>query len=347
MKLSDFHFELPDSSIAKQPLPRRDDSRLLVVERASGKRQHRRFRDLPEFLRAGDCLALNESRVLPVRFLGRRRSGARIEVLLVQAQGERCRAFVRGKGRVKEGETLELEAERIPCRLIERIGSFGEWWVDFPGGPSPESMRERGRAPLPPYIAWSRGEEPDPQLDRERYQTVFAVTPGSIAAPTAGLHFTPELLARIQERGVKLARLTLHVGPGTFLPVRCENIEEHRLLPERYEISSEAAVTICETRRAGGRVVAVGTTVTRVLESITDESGAPQPGRGETAKFIYPPYSFRAIDGLITNFHLPESTLLMLVSALLGRERCLEIYAEAVRENYRFFSYGDAMLILP
>lgn len=347
MKLSDFHFELPESQIAKTPLPQRDASRLFVVERESGAVQHRHFRDLPEFLRPGDCLVLNESRVMPVRFLGKRATGARIEVLLVTAEKERCRAFVRGKGRVKAGETLELETEKIPCRLLERIGHFGEWWVDFPGGPSPESMLELGRAPLPPYIAWARGEEPDPAFDRERYQTVFATQPGSIAAPTAGLHFTPQTLALIESMGVRIARITLHVGPGTFLPVRVERIEEHRLLPERYEVSTQAARTIREARAAGGRVVAVGTTVTRVLEAIADESGMPQPGSGETGLFLYPPYRFRAIDALVTNFHLPESTLLMLVCALLGTERCLAAYQEAVKEGYRFFSYGDAMLVLP
>lgn len=289
---------------------------------------------------------LNDTKVLPVRFVGRRRTGARIEVLLVRPEGEMAVAFVRGRGRVKGGETLELEKEKIACRLERRLGRWGEWLVSFPGFPRPGDLFTRGRAPIPPYIAWARKEEAEPAFDLDRYQTVFAERPGSIAAPTAGLHFTARLLQQILDLGVGVVRVTLHVGPGTFLPLREEEVERHHLEPERYEVTEQAAARIRSAREGGGRVVAVGTTVARVLESLLDETGALAAGKGECGLFIHPPYRFRAVDALLTNFHLPESTLLMLVCAFVGREKCLELYRVAVAEKYRFFSYGDAMLIL-
>lgn len=346
MKRSDFFYELPQELIALQPLAERDHSRLLIYERGRDHVEHRQFCNLPQFLKSGDCLVLNNSRVQPVRFLGRRKSGARIEVLLVKAEGSRVLAFVRGKGRVKNGEILELEEERIPCRLIERCGHWGQWWVDFPEHTDPNLLFEKGRAPLPPYISWARKGEENVPLDRSRYQTVFAAEAGSIAAPTAGLHFTQPLLSKIREAGVQITEITLHVGPGTFLPVREEEVEKHTLLAERYTVSAETADLIAKTKQNGRRVVAVGTTVTRVLEGVSDAQGRLKAQSGECSLFIYPPYKFRVVDALITNFHLPESTLLMLVCAFLGKEKCLELYQAAVREKYRFFSYGDAMLLL-
>ncbi|HEY8414227.1 MAG TPA: tRNA preQ1(34) S-adenosylmethionine ribosyltransferase-isomerase QueA [Thermaerobacter sp.] len=344
MRVDDFDYELPPELIAQRPLPERDASRLMVVDRRTGRWQHARFRDLPRFLRPGDCLVLNDSRVVPARLYGRRPGGGRVEFLLLRPLegGERWLALVRPGRRLRPG-AVALCGDEDPLRVeVEAVTETGERVVRLtpPAGETVEQALHRlGRVPLPPYI---REELDDP----ERYQTVYARHEGSVAAPTAGLHFTPQLLARLEGMGVALARITLHVGLGTFRPVTAERVEDHVMHAEYYEVPPEAAEVINDARARGGRVIAVGTTVTRTLETVADEEGRIHPGRGWTDLFIRPGYRFRAIDGLITNFHLPRSTLLMLVAALLGRERTLAAYREAVARRYRFFSFGDAMLIL-
>ncbi len=346
MKKELFRYELPPERIAKFPLSDRDASKLFLVSKTQGE-HHLSFSDLPDWLRAEDVLVLNDTKVVSARLIGKRKTGAKIEILILQTQEDRALAMVQGRGRVQEGEVLLLEGEEIPCLLEKKTAQRGRWWVRFPGVGDARKILHAGRAPIPPYISKARGKEEAPDFDLERYQTVFASRDGAVAAPTAGLHFTRQLLDRIRARGTELAYLTLHVGAGTFLPVRVEDIEDHRLEPERYSLSEETAKKIATRRQAGGRVIAVGTTVTRVLETVTQEDGSVSWGEGETAKFIFPPYRFRGIDALITNFHLPESSLLMLVSALIGREQCLRLYREAVEKDYRFFSYGDAMFLIP
>ena len=296
LKTSDYDFMLPKELIAQDPLADRSASRLLVLERESGRTSHHYFREIADFLRPGDTLVLNDTRVIPARLYG-----------------------VRGEG---------LQIREEGGRLI-RFSYEGIW---------EEILDSLGEMPLPPYITHKL-------QDRERYQTVYARYEGSAAAPTAGLHFTKELLQKIAEQGCGLAYVTLHVGLGTFRPVKVENVREHHMHSEYYEVTKEAADQINETRRRGGRIICVGTTSCRTLESAADENGVLSPGSGNTEIFIYPGYRFRAVDGLITNFHLPQSTLLMLVSALAGRENVLAAYEEAVRERYRFFSFGDAMFI--
>ena len=300
--------------------------------------RHLSFRDLPGLLAPGSVLVLNETRVIPARFLGRRASGGKVEVMLVRPLPDGSwEALVRsGKPVRPPDELLDLEQGRASARVLEKLGP-GRYRLSFPDEADVLALAERaGRVPLPPYIA--REERPE---DRERYQTVFARVPGAIAAPTAGLHFTPELLAAVEARGVTLARVLLHVGPGTFAPVRTDEVEEHRMEAERYEVPAPARAAIEAARREGRPVVACGTTAVRALESWA-HTGRPQ---GETELFIRPGHAFRAVDALITNFHLPRSTLLLLVSALAGRETILAAYREAVARGYRFYSYGDAMLI--
>ena len=344
MRVDEFDYELPPELIAQEPLPQRDASRLMVVDRETGRWEHARFRDLPRYLRPGDCLVLNDTRVRPARLYGRRPGGGRVEFLLVQPlQDDRWLALVRPGRRLRQG-TVALCGEERPLRVeVEEVRESGERVVRLvapPGETLEETLHRLGRVPLPPYI---RTELKDP----ERYQTVYAREEGAVAAPTAGLHFTPELLDRLRAMGVHIATLTLHVGVGTFRPVTAERVEEHVMHAEYYRVEPAAAETINAARARGGRVVAVGTTVTRTLETVADPQGRVRPGSGWTDLFIYPGYRFRAIDGLITNFHLPRSTLIMLVAALLGRERTLAAYREAVARRYRFFSFGDAMLILP
>jgi len=323
MKLRDFDFSLPPGLIAQSPTPVRDASRLMVVPRAGGAIDHRAFTDLHGFLRPGDLLVLNDTRVVPARLMLTRASGGRVEALLLPRVGE---ALLDSGGRLKPGEVLRLE-DGSTCTLGKRRSEA--WEVTFEGGP--QIVERLGRAPLPPYIK----RVPD-ATDLERYQTVYAERPGSIAAPTAGLHFTHELLGRIASAGVEIARVTLHVGTGTFKPVRAEEIEDHVMEPERYEIPETTLRAIDHA----GRVVAVGTTTCRTLEAWA-RSGKIA---GETGLFIHSPFEFKVVDALLTNFHLPKSTLLMLVCAFAGRERTLGAYAEAVKEKYRFFSYGDASL---
>jgi S-adenosylmethionine:tRNA ribosyltransferase-isomerase len=340
MRLSDFDYLLPESLVAQEPIEPRDASRLLLLPRREGAPRHLCFPDLAGLLAPGDLLVLNDTRVLPARLVGRKASGGRCELLLLEPLGgPRWRAMGQASKPLRAGGQLSfggLAAE------VEAADGEGFLTVRFDReGPLLEQALEReGQVPLPPYI-----RRAPTAADRERYQTVLAREPGSAAAPTAGLHFTESLLARLADRGVERATVTLHVGPGTFLPVRGEELAAHRMHPERYRVPDETASAFEACRRRGGRVVAVGTTSVRTLESAFDGAGL-RCGWGRTDLFIRPGYAFRAVDGLLTNFHLPRSTLLMLVCAFGGQERVLAAYREAVTLGYRFFSYGDAMAIL-
>ncbi len=340
MNKSDFFYELPPELIAQVPLERRDASRLLCLDRRSGEIEHRFFYNLPELLRPGDCLVLNDSRVLPARLIGSRMpGGGACEVLLLTQRENDCwECLVRPGKKLRPGTRISF-GDGILTAVVERETSDGNRLVRFSyQGIFLEILDRLGEMPLPPYIK-------EKLLDRERYQTVYSRELGSAAAPTAGLHFTQELLDQIREKGVRLCYVTLHVGLGTFRPVREENILDHEMHSEFCMIPEETARTVNETKRSGGRVIAVGTTSCRTLESFTSTDGILRSGSGWTNIFIYPGYDFHCIDALITNFHLPESTLIMLVSALAGRETILAAYNEAVRLRYRFFSFGDAMFI--
>lgn len=340
LKKSDFYFDLPQELIAQDPLEDRSSSRLLILNRESGEISHHVFREIIDYLNPGDCLVLNNTKVIPARLLGERDgTGAHVEVLLLKRReddiwetlvkpGKKCRPGTRlvfGDGLLK-AQVLETVEEGNRLIRFEYEGIFEE------------VLDRLGEMPLPPYITHKL-------QDKNRYQTVYAKYEGSAAAPTAGLHFTEELLRRIEEKGVKTAYVTLHVGLGTFRPVKEENVLEHHMHSEFYQVSEETARTINEVKERGGRVICVGTTSCRTVESASDENGQVLSGSGNTQIFIYPGYRFKVLDALITNFHLPESTLVMLVSALAGRERVLDAYEEAVRERYRFFSFGDAMYI--
>ena len=339
MKTSDFYYDLPPELIAQTPLERRDQSRLMVLDRNTGAVSHEHFYDLPAHLRPGDCLVLNNSRVLPARLIGRRESGGVSEVLLLTDKGDNVwECLVRPGKKLRTGAKIRFGEGELTAE-IEQVLPDGNRLVRFHyEGIFLEVLEKLGRMPLPPYI---RAE----LEDQERYQTVYSKVPGSAAAPTAGLHFTPELLARIEAMGVKVASVTLHVGLGTFRPVKAEELEEHEMHAEYCMVPEETARIITETKRNGGRVVCVGTTSCRTVESFANEDGTMDPHAGWTSIFLYPGCRFKCLDALVTNFHLPESTLVMLVSALAGRENVLRAYAEAVRERYRFFSFGDAMLI--
>lgn len=338
MKTSDFHFELPDALIAQRPPARRQDSRLLVLH-GNGDLGDHRFIELPEFLESGDLLVLNDTRVIPARLLGTKSSGGRVEVLIERIEGDNeALSHIRASKACKPGNRLQLEDELE----VEVLGREGDLFrIRQLGEESLQDALERiGRIPLPPYINRTADED-----DRHRYQTVFARSPGAVAAPTAGLHFDQAMLERIEQKGIDIGRLTLHVGAGTFQPVRSGEIENHHMHSERIVVGRELIDKIEQTRARGGRVVAVGTTVVRALESVTGPDGKPEAYSGETDIFIRPGYRFRIIDAIITNFHLPESTLLMLVSAFAGTVRVIDAYRHAVAAGYRFFSYGDAMLI--
>ena len=339
MKTSDFYFDLPPELIAQTPLERRDASRLLALDKDTGRTRRLRFYDLPSLLRPGDCLVLNDSRVLPARLMGRRAGGGSCEVLLLTDRGDRVwECLVRPGKKLRPGAEIVFGDGALSARVTDVTGD-GNRLVRFDyEGIFLELLERLGKMPLPPYIKAELE-------DAERYQTVYSRETGSAAAPTAGLHFTRELLEQIEHMGVKLCYVTLHVGLGTFRPVKAEDIDGHEMHAEYCVIPRETADTVNETRRAGGRVICVGTTSCRTLESWAAEDGTLSPSAGWTNIFIRPGYRFRATDALITNFHLPESTLIMLVSALAGRERVLDAYAEAVRERYRFFSFGDAMFI--
>lgn len=340
MKKSDFYFDLPEALIAQSPIERRDHSRLLCLNKTTGETAHRHFYDLPGLLRAGDCLVLNDSRVIPARLFGSRETGGgAVEVLLLRdLGGGRWECLTKPGKKTKPGTRLTFGDGRLSATVSE-LGPGGSRLVDFHyDGIFLEILESLGKMPLPPYI---KEELADP----ERYQTVYSKAPGSAAAPTAGLHFTPELLEQIRALGVEVCFVTLHVGIGTFRPVKAEEIEDHDMHAEFCIIPPETAEAVSRCKAAGGRVVAVGTTSCRTLESFAMDDGGLAPTSGWTDIFIYPGYRFKCVDALVTNFHLPESTLIMLVSALAGRENVLRAYAEAVREEYRFFSFGDAMFI--
>jgi S-adenosylmethionine:tRNA ribosyltransferase-isomerase len=338
-----FDYTLPGARIAQHPLPERDAARLLVLDRTGGTTVHARVRDLPRWLRAGDLLVGNATRVRSARLRGRKASGGAAEALILGLLRDvpgHYRALVRCGGRLREGQKFRfgVDCETIDAELVA-LSDGGEVTLAFSPDVSPYTI---GEMPLPPYI---RRERPDP-ADRERYQTVFACEPGSVAAPTAGLHLTESLFGDLRRRGVSWADVILHVGPGTFRPLRPEDLAAGRLHPEYFELPAATAEAVARARAAGGRVVAVGTTTTRVLETCACEDRRVRPDRSETDLFVRPGYRFRAVDALLTNFHLPRSSLLLLVAAFAGRERVLSAYAEAIARGYRFYSYGDAMLIL-
>lgn len=340
MNLHDFYYELPQELIAQDPLPDRSSSRLLLMNKKTGETEHHIFRDIVDYLYPGDCLVINNTKVIPARLVGSREgTGARIEVLLLKRrEGDIWETLVKPGKKARPGTRICFGEGLLTGEVLEVVEDGNRKIRFYYEGIFEEILDQLGQMPLPPYITH--------QLkDRNRYQTVYAKHDGSAAAPTAGLHFTPELLQKIEEKGVHIAHVTLHVGLGTFRPVKAENILEHHMHSEFYMVEEEQARIINETKVRGGRVIAVGTTSCRTLESAAGEDGILRAGSGWTDIFIYPGYEFRMIDSLITNFHLPESTLLMLVSALSGREKILNAYAEAVKEQYRFFSFGDAMFI--
>ena len=340
MKTSDFYYDLPPELIAQTPLEKRDESRLLCLDKATGEWSHHHFYELPDFLRAGDCLILNNSRVLPARLLGRRLpGGGACEVLLLQDKGDKVwECLVRPGKHLREGARVRFGDGELTAEIAEVLPD-GNRLVRFDyNGIFLEVLERLGKMPLPPYIK-------EELQDQERYQTVYSKVNGSAAAPTAGLHFTPELLERIAAKGVGVGYVTLHVGLGTFRPVKEDEIEQHDMHSEYCTIPQETADLINRTKANGGRVICVGTTSCRTIESWAGEDGTMTATGGWTNIYIYPGYRFKVMDALVTNFHLPESTLIMLVSALAGREHVLAAYEEAVRERYRFFSFGDAMFI--
>jgi len=341
---SEFDFELPPERIAARPAEPRDSSRLCVYDRASRRIEHRVFADLPDYLGPDDLLVLNDTRVRPWRLRGVRASGGGCECLLLHLDGVLGEGYVKPSKKLRPGALLTMEGGAIGIELRESLGG-GRWRfsISASDGDVIKALERCGRAPLPPYI--ERDGFEDVALDRERYQTVFAVAPGAVAAPTAGLHFTPELLDRLRAKGVEIATVTLHVGEGTFAPLRSELVEEHRMHAETYVLPPDTAAAVAATRARGGRVVAVGTTSCRTLETCAAPDRLVTAGTGESTLFLYPGRSFGVVDVLLTNFHLPRSTLLMLVAAFAGREEVLALYREAVARNYRFFSFGDAMLI--
>jgi len=354
IKTENFDFELPGELIAQRPLEQRDSSALLHLDRAGGTWTDRRFAELPELLRRGDLLVMNDTRVVPARFYCTRSTGGRVEGLFLQvADAGRWEVMLKNAGRCRPGELLTLaardESDCLPIELIENLGQG--CWIAAPHSERDalDILNSVGTVPLPPYIR--RDAEADDEADRRRYQTIYAPQPGAVAAPTAGLHFTPEIFDALSDAGVSTCRLTLHVGAGTFLPVKTDDLASHQMHSETYELSGRTAETLNAARDEGRRIVAIGTTTVRVLETLAARSDRFAAAAGSTDIFIYPPAEFRAVDTLITNFHLPKSTLLMLVSAFCtpgrieGVETMLAAYRHAVERKYRFFSYGDAMLI--
>lgn len=340
MKTSDFYYDLPRELIAQTPLERRDASRLLCLARQSGKIEHRIFSDLPKLLLPGDCLVMNDSRVLPARLLGCRATGGAVEVLLLRDLGAgKWECLTRPGRKTQPGTELVFGNGELKAQVIEAAPGGNKIIQFFYKGIFLEVLECLGKMPLPPYIKAEL-------RDQERYQTVYSREPGSAAAPTAGLHFTKELLREIADRGVRECFVTLHVGLGTFRPVKSEDVEHHEMHAEFCMISEETARIVTETKKNGGRVICVGTTSCRTIESFSNPDGTLDPKSGWTNIFIYPGYKFKSMDGLVTNFHLPESTLVMLVAAFAGRENILNAYGNAVAERYRFFSFGDAMLII-
>ena len=340
MKTSDFWYDLPEELIAQTPLAQRDSSRLLALDRVTGEVTHRHFYDILDYLKPGDCLVMNDSRVLPARLLGHRPTGGAVELLLLRDLGDKCWECLCKPGRKMQVGSEVIFGDGELTAVVTEVKEDGNRIVQFRyEGIFLEVLERLGKMPLPPYIK-------EELQDQDRYQTVYSREVGSAAAPTAGLHFTNELLDKVRAKGVNTAFVTLHVGLGTFRPVKADQITDHHMHSELCMISSETAELLNQTRAAGGRIICVGTTSCRTLESLVKEDGTFEAASKWTEIFIYPGYTFRAMDGLITNFHLPESTLVMLVSAFAGRENVLAAYEEAVRERYRFFSFGDAMCIL-
>ena len=340
MELSDFNYYLPEELIAQTPIEKRDESRLMVLDKNTGEIEHKIFRDIIDYLQPGDCLVRNNTKVIPARLYGKKETGANVEfVLLKNLEGDIWEAMVRPGNKLHSGAKVIFGDGLLRAEILETLQD-GTRKVKFEyDGIFNEILDKIGLMPLPPYIHESL-------KDNDRYQTVYAKYEGSAAAPTAGLHFTDELLKKIEEKGISIANVTLHVGIGTFRPVKVENVEEHHMHSEHFYIKQEEADKINNAKKNGKRVIAVGTTSCRVLETIADENGMVKPTEGDTQIFIYPGYKYKCLDGLVTNFHLPESTLIMLVSALAGRDYIMKAYNEAVKERYRFFSFGDAMLIL-
>ncbi|KGG81521.1 S-adenosylmethionine tRNA ribosyltransferase [Caloranaerobacter azorensis H53214] len=340
MRRQDFYFDLPEELIAQYPIEKRDSSRLMVLDKETGAIEHKEFKDIIDYLNKGDCLVLNDTRVIPARLFGKKKdTGGKIEFLLLnRVEKDKWQVLVKPGKRARIGTTFVFGDGLLKADVLD-IDEEGVRIVEFKyDGIFEEVLDKLGEIPLPPYIKQKLE-------DRERYQTVYSKKEGSAAAPTAGLHFTDELLEKIKEKGVEIVYITLHVGLGTFRPVKVDNLDEHKMHSEFFEVSDKAANTINEIKKKGGKIIAVGTTTTRTLESSSNSEGLVIPKRGWTDIFIYPGYKFKVIDKLITNFHLPESTLIMLVSALAGRENVLRAYNIAVKEKYRFFSFGDAMLI--
>lgn len=340
LRTKDYYFDLPEEQIAQDPLEDRTSSRLLVLHKKTGEREHKVFRDIKQFLKPGDCLVLNNTKVIPARLIGEKEgTGAKVEILLLKRrESDIWETLVKPGKKVRPGAKIVFGHGLLSCEILS-VEEEGNRLIQFSyEGIFEEVLDQLGQMPLPPYITH--------QLkDKNRYQTVYAKYDGSAAAPTAGLHFTNELLQEIENMGVNIAYVTLHVGLGTFRPVKVDNVLEHHMHSEFYQVNAEAAKKINDTKDAGGRVICVGTTSCRTIESAADKNGRLQPCSGDTDIFIYPGYQFKVLDCLITNFHLPESTLLMLVSALAGREQVLGAYKEAVDKGYRFFSFGDAMFI--
>ena len=339
MKVSEFNYKLPEELIAQTPIEKRDESRLMILDKKTGELEHKTFKDIIDYLEPGDCLVRNNTRVMPARIYGKKETGAKIEFLLLKnLEGDIWETIVRPGNKLHIGTKVILGDGLLVAEVLE-VMPGGTRKVKFSyNGIFNEILDKIGLMPLPPYIH-------EELKDNGRYQTVYAKYNGSAAAPTAGLHFTPELLRKIEEKGVKIANVTLHVGIGTFRPVKEETVEAHEMHSEHFYIKQEDVEKINKTKKQGKRVIAVGTTSCRVLETIADKNGLVKETEGDTQIFIYPGYEFKCLDSLITNFHLPQSTLLMLVSALAGRENILEAYKEAVKERYRFFSFGDAMFI--
>lgn len=344
MKLTDFDYELPMELIAQHPADKRENSRMMVLDRSSGSIEHRHFYNILEYFKAGDVIIMNNSKVIPARLYGKKEStGAKIEVLLIKRiEGDIWEALVKPGKRLKDGDFVVFSEDKLFKAEVVGNGQDGSRHLKFIyDGIFNELLDEYGNIPLPPYI--DRANE---QEDKDRYQTVYCKYEGSVAAPTAGLHFTDDILDQLREKGVEIGFVTLHVGIGTFRPVKTETIEEHNMHFEEYSVDEDVADMINRAKKEGRRVITVGTTSTRTLESAADENGVIIPGQRSTNLYIYPPvYKFKVVDALLTNFHLPKSTLLMLISALYDRERILEAYNLAVKEKYRFFSYGDCMLI--
>ncbi|MBR3249765.1 MAG: tRNA preQ1(34) S-adenosylmethionine ribosyltransferase-isomerase QueA [Clostridia bacterium] len=340
MEVKDFYYDLPQELIAQTPIEKRDESRLMVLDRLKKNIEHKKFKDIIDYLQPGDCLVRNNTKVLPARLYGKKETGANIEFLLLnRIEGDTWECIVRPGNKLHPGAKVQFGDGLLKAEVLE-VMEGGTRKVEFKyEGIFNEILDKIGLMPLPPYIH-------EELKEKDRYQTVYAKYDGSAAAPTAGLHFTPELFEKIKEKGIEVANVTLHVGIGTFRPVKVDKIEDHHMHSEHFYIKQEDAEKINKAKKNGNRIISIGTTSTRVLETIADENGLVKEAEGDTQIFIYPGYKFKCIDGLITNFHLPESTLLMLVSALAGKDYVMSAYEEAVREKYRFFSFGDAMLII-